>query len=231
MESTAADAGPGLYHCARPDRADHAARRASVLSGDPGGEGGARPVRRPRAAHLQHRAVRHGLRHLVLRLAVGSLRPASGAAVGAGAVPVRQRRFADGGNRECAGAGAAGAGDRRRLRADARSRDRARRLPRRATRQGDRLSDHVRHARADDLADHRRRADRHARLAQRVRLRAPGRRRHHAHRLSGDVRDPSGRQAQPKRRERGRKAMSRCFAGCASTPSCCRAASTPAPSW
>ena len=58
-----------------------------------------------------------------------------------------------------------------------------------------------------------------------------GRRRHHAHRLSRDVRDPSGRQAEPKRRERRRKATPCCSAGCASTPSCCRAASTPAPSW
>ena len=129
--------------------------------------------RRPRAAHLQHRAVRHGLRHAVLRLAVGPLRPAAGAAVGAGAVPVRQRRLGDCADTgERAGAGAAGPGDRRRLRADAGARHRARRLSRRATGQGDRLSDHVRHARADDLADHRRRADRHARLAQRVRLRA-----------------------------------------------------------
>ena len=49
--------------------------------------------RRLRATHLQHLAVRHGLRHAVLRLAVGSLRPAAGAAVGAGAVPGRQRGF------------------------------------------------------------------------------------------------------------------------------------------
>ena len=31
--------------------------------------------------------------------------------------------------------------------------------------------------------------------------------------------------------ERARRATSRCSAGCASSPSCCRAASTPAPSW
>ena len=66
------------------------------------------------------------------------------------------------------------------------SRDRARRLSRRATRQGDCLSDDVRHAWADGLAIHRRRADRYARLAQRVRLRARGRRRHHVHGVSGD---------------------------------------------
>ena len=35
---------------------------------------------------------------LVLRLAVGPLRPAAGAAVGAGAVPGRQRRLGDGGD-------------------------------------------------------------------------------------------------------------------------------------
>ena len=58
-----------------------------------------------------------------------------------------------------------------------------------------------------------------------------GRRRDHAHRLSGDVRDPSGRQSHQERRERRREATPRCSAGCASTPSCCRAGSTPARSW
>ena len=130
-------------------------------------------------------------------------------------------RFADGGNRERAGARAADPGDRRRLRADAGTRDRARRLPRRATRQGDRLPDHVRHARTDGLADHRRRADRHARLAQRIRLRArwpaaPSRL-PPILRCTRPIRPPSA----PKRRERRRKATPRCSAGCASTPSCC----------
>ena len=92
---------------------------------------------------------------------------------------------------------------------DAGARDRARRLPRRAAGQGDRLSHHVRHAWADGLAVHRRRADRHVRLAQRVRLCAAGRRRDRAHCLSGDVRDPSAGQSHQGRRER------RCRATCA----------------
>ena len=49
----------------------------------------------------------------------------------------------------------------------------------------------------DGVAVHRRRADRHVRLAQRVRLRAAGGRRHHADRLSGDVRNASGRPTAP----------------------------------
>jgi predicted TIM-barrel fold metal-dependent hydrolase len=76
-------------------------------------------------AHLQHRAVRHGLRHLVLRLAVGSLRPAAGAAVGLalflfGSVVSLMAETVN-----ALVLGRFGAGDRRRLRADARTRDRA----------------------------------------------------------------------------------------------------------
>ena len=193
----------GLCVVAGVDGADHAACRAPVLSGDPGDQGRAAPVRRLRAAHLQHRAVRHGLRHPGVWLAFRSLRPTPGSAVGSGAVPDRQCAVGDGADAVYAGARAADPGDWGWLRAHAGAGDCARRLPRRAAHQGDRLSDHVRHARAHGVAVHRRRAHRHARLAQRVRVRAGGRRQHyHGRRLPDDRRDSSGRQPQDQRRER-----------------------------
>jgi len=67
---------------------------------------------------------------------------------------------------------------------------------RRATGQGDRLFDDVWNLGPDGVAVHRRRADGHARLAQRIRLCTPRRRCDYAHRLSGDGRNPSGGQAQ-----------------------------------
>src|SRR3984957_5716440 len=73
------------------DLVDRAACGAFVPAGDPGGEGVARAQRSNGATDVQHRAVRHGLRHAVLRLAVGPLRAAAGAALRAGAVSDRQR--------------------------------------------------------------------------------------------------------------------------------------------
>ena len=163
---------------ARPDRADHAARGASVLSGHPGGEGRARP--RPTPTPSSRSASRCSAWRSP-RLFYGSLsdrygrRPVllSGLALFlVGSVISALAQTPD-----TLVLGPADPGDRRRLRADAGARHRARRLPRRPAGQGDRLSHHVRHARPDGLADHRRRADRHVRLAQRVRLRAAGRRR------------------------------------------------------
>ena len=141
-------------------------------------------VRRLRLAHVQHRAVRHGVRDVVLRLAVGPLRPAAGAAVGAGAVPDRQRGLGGGADAGALVLGrlvqAIGAGCGLALvRAIARDAYRA-----------DQLVKAIAYLTMfgtlgpDGVADHRRRADRHARLAQRVRLRGAGRRRDHAHRLS-----------------------------------------------
>ena len=50
-----------------------------------------------------------------------------------------------------------------------------------------------------------------------------------AYRVLYETHPPASRTAE--RRERRRRATSRCSAGCASTPSCCRAASPPARSW
>ena len=173
MEATRRKPGRAFTICARPDRADHAARGPSVLSGDPGGEGRRSACATPtpsspsasrcsawRSPRLFYGSLsdRYGRRPVLLS---GLALFLFGSVVSAIAE-----------TRACPGAGPADPGDRRRLRADAGAGDRARRLPRRATGQGDRLSHHVRHARADGLADHRRLADRHARLAQRVRLRA-----------------------------------------------------------
>ena len=143
------------------DLADRAAGGASVHAGDPGGEGGARAVGRAGAADVQHRAVRHGLRHAVLRLAVGSLWTAAGAALGAGAVSHRQCGLGGGRFDRPAGARPVLAGHRRRLRRDARPRHRPGRLRQRTSRQGDRVPDDVLHHRPDDLADRRRHPDRH----------------------------------------------------------------------
>src|SRR5580704_3724833 len=78
------------------DLVDRTVGGAFVPAGDPGGEGGARALRSDGATDVQHRAVRHGLRHAVLRLAIGPLRTAAGAAVGARVVSHRQRGLGGG---------------------------------------------------------------------------------------------------------------------------------------
>ena len=94
-----------------------------------------------------------------------------------------------GGDGKRASAGTAGSGDRCRLRADIGACDCAGCLSGRATRQGDRISDHVRDFGPDGVAIHWRTADRHFRLAQCVRFRARGWSGNYTHRLFRDGRD------------------------------------------
>ena len=99
-----------------------------VHAGHPGGEGRARPVRGDGAAHVQHRAVQHGVRHAGLRLAVRPLRPAAGAALRAFACFSSAAQFRRLRIRCRPGRRPAGSSGRRRLRHHAGARHRAGRL-------------------------------------------------------------------------------------------------------
>ena len=186
-------AGARAHLClgARPRRIHCAACRASVFSGHPSRESCAWTLRCGGTVQFQHCAVCHGPGHPRLREPLRPLRPASPAPLRAPAVSPRQRDFRGSTWRHGARPRPDRPGGGGWLQHDAGSHDRARRLSRRVSGACHRVSDNVLYPGPHDRSAFGRRADRHAGLAQRLRLRADRRCVHRHCRLRLDLRNPS----------------------------------------